>query len=121
MTDPWTGTIALAQPPTPTAPRPGEEGGQGEDFGKSSPVGFVVLLLFFVAVIFLVRSMNKHLRRVPDTFEGTQAEPPGAEPTGADPTGSGPSGSGPTGAGPTGADREARDGTPSEQRRPDTR
>lgn len=70
MTDAWTvaGTtsIALVQTPTPT---PGDEGGQGEDFGKSSPVGFVVLLLFFIAVIFLVRSMNKHLRRVPESFD----------------------------------------------------
>jgi hypothetical protein len=61
-----TETIVLVQPPTPT---PGDEGGQGEDFGKSSPVGFVVLLLFFVAVIFLIRSMNKHLRRVPESFD----------------------------------------------------
>ena len=63
--------IVLVQPPTPT---PGDQGGQGEDFGKSSPVGFVVLLLFFIAVIFLVRSMNKHLRRVPKSFE-TPAQP----------------------------------------------
>ena len=76
-----TGTVAtaivLVQPPTPT---PGDEGGQGEDFGKSSPVGFVVLLLFFIAVIFLVRSMNKHLRRVPQSFEPpAQPSPPASE------------------------------------------
>lgn len=64
--------IVLVQPPT-TAP--GDDGGgQGEDFGKSSPVGFVVLLLFFIAVIFLVRSMNKHLRRVPETFDEPAAD-----------------------------------------------
>jgi hypothetical protein len=72
--------IVLVQPPTPT---PGDEGGQGEDFGKSSPVGFVVLLLFFVAVIFLVRSMNKHLRRVPESFDPptdhTKPSPPAGE------------------------------------------
>jgi hypothetical protein len=67
-------TIALAQTPTPT---PGDEGGQGEDFGKSSPVGFVVLLLFFVAVIFLIRSMNKHLRRVPESFDDPAEGTPG--------------------------------------------
>jgi hypothetical protein len=65
--------IVLVQPPTPT---PGDEGGQGEDFAKSSPVGFVVLLMFFIAVIFLVRSMNKHLRRVPQSFEPQSFEPP---------------------------------------------
>jgi hypothetical protein len=71
----WTATIVLVQP-TPT---PGDEGGQGEDFGKSSPVGFVVLLLFFVAVIFLVRSMNKHLRRVPASFDEPTPQPDSAQ------------------------------------------
>jgi hypothetical protein len=46
-----------------------DQGSQGEDFGKSTPVGFVVLLLFFVAVVFLVRSMTKHLKRVPASFD----------------------------------------------------
>ncbi|MGH3980661.1 MAG: hypothetical protein ACRDRZ_16955 [Pseudonocardiaceae bacterium] len=51
-------------------PRPPEEpGGQGEDFGKSSPVGLVVIILFFLAVALLVRSMNKHLRRIPESFD----------------------------------------------------
>jgi hypothetical protein len=57
--------VALAPPPTP-APGPG---GQGEDYGKAAPVALVVLLLFFVAVALLVRSMNKHLRRVPQSFD----------------------------------------------------
>jgi len=46
-----------------------EPGGRGEDFGKSSPVGLLVLLLFFIAVAFLVRSMTKHLKRVPASFD----------------------------------------------------
>jgi len=77
--------IVLVQPPTPT---PGDQGGQGEDFGKSSPVGFVVLLLFFIAVIFLVRSMNKHLRRVPRSFEPPPqpAPPAGGKPPDGDNT-----------------------------------
>jgi hypothetical protein len=58
-------TTMVAQP-TPT---PGDPGGQGEDFGKSSPVGLIVLIVFFIAVFFLVRSMNKHLRRVPQSFD----------------------------------------------------
>jgi hypothetical protein len=58
-------TIALvAQPTTPVDP-----GGRGDDFGKSSPVGLVVLIVFFIAVFFLIRSMNKHLRRVPQSFD----------------------------------------------------
>ncbi|ANZ42624.1 hypothetical protein BBK82_10020 [Lentzea guizhouensis] len=46
-----------------------DKGGQGEDFGKSSPVGLVLLVLFFIAVFFLVRSMNKHLKKLPASFD----------------------------------------------------
>lgn len=75
-------TVALvAQPPTTPNDDPG---GRGEDFGKSSPVGLLVILLFFVAVAFLVRSMTKHLKRVPASFDSPDAagdradEPPDA-------------------------------------------
>jgi len=67
-------TVALVAQPTPT---PSDPGGHGEDFGKSSPVGLVVLILFFIAVYFLVRSMNKHLRRVPESFDPPPAEQAG--------------------------------------------
>jgi hypothetical protein len=61
------GTVALvAQPPTTPQQEPG---GQGEDFGKSSPVGLLVVLLLLVAVAFLIRSMTKHLKRVPASFD----------------------------------------------------
>ena len=74
-------TVALvAQPPSTQNEDPG---GRGEDFGKSSPVGLLVILLFFVAVAFLVRSMTKHLKRVPASFdppaEEKDAEPAPAE------------------------------------------
>jgi Na+-transporting methylmalonyl-CoA/oxaloacetate decarboxylase gamma subunit len=59
-----TAALVLAQQPDS-----GDNGGQGEDFGKSSPVGFLLLLVFLVAVAFLVRSMTKHLKRVPATFD----------------------------------------------------
>ncbi|SMD15412.1 hypothetical protein [Kibdelosporangium aridum] len=58
-------TAMVAQPP----PMPDDPGGRGEDFGKSSPVGLLVLLVFLVAVVFLARSMTKHLRRVPASFD----------------------------------------------------
>lgn len=57
--------MVLAQAPDP--------GGQGEDFGKSSPVGLVLLILFFIAVAFLVRSMTKHLRKLPTSFDEKRA------------------------------------------------
>jgi hypothetical protein len=53
-------------------PGNGDNGGQGEDFGKSSPVGFLVLILFLIAVAFLVRSMTKHLKRVPASFDNDE-------------------------------------------------
>lgn len=58
-------SAGVAVPPTP-APDPG---GQGEDFGKAAPVALVVLLLLLLVVALLVRSMNKHLRRIPESFE----------------------------------------------------
>ena len=68
-----TTALVLAQ-----QPGNGDNGGQGEDFGKSSPVGFLLLLVFLVAVAFLVRSMTKHLKRVPASFE--PEEPAAQEP-----------------------------------------
>jgi len=55
-------------------PGNGDNGGQGADFGKSSPVGFLVLLLFLIAVGFLVRSMTKHLKRIPASFDKPENE-----------------------------------------------
>jgi hypothetical protein len=38
---------------------------------EASPIALVVILLLLVALVFLVRSMNKHLRRVPGSFSRT--------------------------------------------------
>lgn len=46
------------------APPPPDPGGQGEDFGKSSPLGLLLLVLFAIAVVFLIRSMTKHLKKL---------------------------------------------------------
>ena len=77
-------TVPLVVQPSP--PPSEDPGGKGEDFGKSSPVGFLVLSLFFVAVAFLIRSMNKHLKRVPASFDkpddgGTDTDPPAPPPS----------------------------------------
>ena len=63
-------SAGVAVPPTP-APNPGgsDPGGQGEDFGKAAPVALVVVLLLLLVVALLVRSMNKHLRRIPESFD----------------------------------------------------
>ncbi|GAA4543814.1 hypothetical protein [Amycolatopsis samaneae] len=59
-----TTALVLAQQPAD-----GDKGGQGEDFGKSSPLGLLVLILFLIAVALLVRSMTKHLKRLPKSFD----------------------------------------------------
>ncbi|MDI9918519.1 hypothetical protein [Rhodococcus sp. IEGM 1379] len=46
----------------------------GPEFGKSSPVGLVVVLALFVGVILLVISMNRQLKKLPETFEPEHPE-----------------------------------------------
>ena len=67
--------IQLAAAPMPLA---------DSDAGKGSPIGLLVVLLLVVAVYFLYRSMNRHLRKVPGHFDqqgptassGQRPEPP---------------------------------------------
>ena len=64
-------TVALVLAQTPGPPQ--EPGGQGEDFGKSSPLGLVLLIVFAIAVVLLVRSMTKHLKKLPVVFDEEKA------------------------------------------------
>jgi hypothetical protein len=59
----------LAQNPAPPP-------GQGPEFGEASPLALVVVILLGIALIFLIRSMTKHLKRVPASFERPEAEKP---------------------------------------------
>ena len=90
-----TGVQVLAQDPAPPP-------GKGDEFGKASPIGLVVIILLFLATVVLIRSMNKHLRKVPASFDGPVATSPDSGP------GSGPD----TGPGTRGAaDTEAEAAT----------
>ena len=40
-----------------------------EDVGKAGPIGLLLILLLLIAVVLLVRSMTKHLRRIPRSFD----------------------------------------------------
>jgi hypothetical protein len=40
-----------------------------EDVGKSGPLGLLLTLLLLIAVVLLVRSMSKHLKRIPPSFD----------------------------------------------------
>jgi hypothetical protein len=46
----------------------------GPDFGKASPLGLLVVVLLVIATVFLVRSMNKQLRKVPKSFDRDNPE-----------------------------------------------
>jgi hypothetical protein len=58
----------LAQDPAPPP-------GKGPEFGEASPLGLLVVILLGIAVIFLIRSMTKHLKRVPASFEPPEEKP----------------------------------------------
>ena len=40
-----------------------------EDVGKAGPIGALLTVLLFIAILLLVRSMTTHLRRVPRSFD----------------------------------------------------
>ncbi|MFL6164155.1 MAG: hypothetical protein ACJ74U_18285 [Jatrophihabitantaceae bacterium] len=82
------------------------------DTGKGSPIGLLVVLLLLVAVYFLYRSMNRHLRKVPGQFD--QPEPPTAQPSAAQPPNGEPPAAQPSVAEPSaGQPSERQPGDPS--------
>ena len=57
---------------------------KGPEFGGSSPIGLVVTLLMLIALVILIRSMNKHLRKLPKSFDQPdQSDEPTEGPGGA--------------------------------------
>jgi hypothetical protein len=51
--------------------------GQGEEFGKASPVALVVILALALVTILLIRGMNKRIRRLPASFETAEKDQKG--------------------------------------------
>ena len=41
----------------------------GPDFGKASPFGLIIVVLLLIATFALVWSMNRHLRKLPKSFD----------------------------------------------------
>ena len=62
----------LAQDPAPPP-------GKGPEFGEASPLGLLVVILLGIAVVFLIRSMTKHLKRVPASFDPPEQKSEGPE------------------------------------------
>ena len=62
----------------------------GPDFGKASPLGLLVVVLLVIATMFLLRSMNKQLRKVPKSFDREHPELDQAVDEGTDTVGGAP-------------------------------
>ena len=52
----------------------------GPDFGKASPLGLVVVVLLLVGTFLLVWSMNRHLRKLPESFDKPESDPTSEDP-----------------------------------------
>ena len=47
----------------------------GPDFGKASPFGLLVIVLLLIGTFLLVWSMNRHLRKLPKSFDDQDPGP----------------------------------------------
>ena len=47
----------------------------GPDFGKASPFGLVIVLVLLIGTFALVWSMNRHLGKLPESFDPEHPEP----------------------------------------------
>jgi hypothetical protein len=47
----------------------------GPDFGKASPFGLLIVVLLLIGTFALVFSMNRHLNRLPESFDPEHPEP----------------------------------------------
>jgi hypothetical protein len=47
----------------------------GPDFGKASPFGLLIVVLLLICTVFLVWSMNRHLKKLPERFDRNNPEP----------------------------------------------
>lgn len=52
-----------------------EQAPEGPEFGKASPIGLLIVILLLVATIFLIWSMNRQLRKLPQSFDTDNPEP----------------------------------------------
>ena len=47
----------------------------GPDFGKASPFGLVIVVILLICTFLLVWSMNRHLKKLPESFDRGHPEP----------------------------------------------
>lgn len=60
---------------------------KGPEFGKASPVGIPIVLLLLIATVALIFNMNKHIKRLPESFDPEHPEPDQLADEGTDPAG----------------------------------
>jgi hypothetical protein len=48
----------------------------GPDFGKASPIGLLVVVLLLLGVFALMWSMNRHLKKIPQSFDTPETDQP---------------------------------------------
>ena len=54
--------------------------GHGPEWGKAAPIGLLTIVLMCVAVYFLVKSLNRNLKKVPESFDPPVSVPAGSAP-----------------------------------------
>jgi hypothetical protein len=67
---PATLLVVLAAAPASTSPAPDDTG----DVGTAGPTGLALTVVLLIAVALLVRSMTKHLKRIPRSFDPEDLE-----------------------------------------------
>ena len=67
MTDALATVVALLAEETPRD--------TGPDFGKASPFGLLIVVLLVIATFLLIWSMNRHLKKLPESFDRDNPEP----------------------------------------------
>lgn len=48
---------------------------KGPEFGKASPIGLLAVIVLLIATFLLIRSMNKQLKKLPESFDTEHPEP----------------------------------------------
>jgi hypothetical protein len=47
----------------------------GPDFGKAAPFGLLIVVLLMIGTFALIWSMNRHLKKLPESFDRDEPEP----------------------------------------------
>ncbi|MFT4124886.1 MAG: hypothetical protein QM662_01495 [Gordonia sp. (in: high G+C Gram-positive bacteria)] len=47
---------------------------QGPEFGKASPIGLLLIIVLLIGTVLLIWSMNRQLKKLPETFDAEHPE-----------------------------------------------